>query len=105
MKIIVCGLVLLVSIATHSAVAQEAVKKESMTVSDQSGRSIEVVMVYRENNDGSRTVLRLEPRERVKAFFDAACKRQAGPGSEFVEPNGNVRLKGTASFSFTCQEE
>lgn len=105
MNIIVGSLFFVLSIASSSAVSEEAIKEESMTVSDHSGKSIEVIMFFSENDDGSRTVLKLEPREKVKAFFDAACKRQAGPKSEFVEPNGNLRLKGSASFSYTCKEE
>lgn len=80
-------------------------QQELMTVHDLSGRSIELTMVYTENDDGSRTVVRLEPQEKVKAFFDQACKKEEGQNSRFVEPDGNLRLSGTASFSYTCQTE
>lgn len=67
--------------------------------------AIELTMIYTNNNDGSKEVIKQESQEKIKTFFDQACKKEEGPNSHFVEPNGNLRLSGTASFSYTCQTE
>lgn len=97
--------VFLCSVLIARVIFAGELQHEIMTVNDQSGRSIELTMVYTKNDDGSKTVVRLEPQEKVKAFFDQACKEEEGQNSRFVEPDGNLRFSGTASFSYTCQTE
>lgn len=97
--------VFLSGVLTAGVIFAGELQHELMTVNDQSGRSIELTMVYMQNDDGSKTVVRLEPQEKVKVFFDQACKKEEGQNSHFVEPDGNLRLSGTASFSYTCQTE
>lgn len=105
MKILVKVFVFICSALIVDGALAEGLKKEQMTVHDRSGRSIELTMIYTENDDGSKTVVRLEPQKKVKAFFDQACKQDEGKNAKFVEPNGHLRIAGTASFSYSCQTE
>jgi len=85
--------------------ANEVIRKAAI-MSDESGRTIEVVQVLRPNDDGSFTVLKVEPEKESTAFFNRACKEVLGANAEYIGLEDNeVRISGTASYTYSCKME
>lgn len=99
-------LVLCVSaLVSLTSQANEVIRK-SVVMSDESGRTIEVVQVLRPNTDGSLTVLKTEPEQEATAFFNRACKDEYGSDAEYIRLEDNeVRISGTAGYTYSCKIE
>lgn len=108
MKKLLTVSIFIISMSTLVPLASRAneVIQKTVVIFDESGRTIETVQFLRPNDDGSFTVLKVEPEQETTAFFDRACKEELGPDAEYIGLEDNeVRVSGTASYTYSCKIE
>lgn len=97
-----CSTLLLV--VGQIAGASETIRKE-VVMSDEKGRTIEVIQVLRANADGSYTVVKIEPEQEANDFFNRACREEYGPNAQYIGLENEIRIYGTAGYTYSCKSE